>query len=186
MSKKKHEEHENHERWLVSYADFITLLFAFFATMYAVSRLDAQRLTTVAESMQMAFDRAPANRRAMVPSKAMLDAQRAEQSSEEIRQIVSRDLTPELAADRLELFVDRRGVVLVVDHQRQQVAAQVKQRRRVIRRLSAGGGQFAEESFRRAHKPVMDEAFGKDDVRPQRVDISGRDQRHEGERLHRA
>ena len=30
MAKKKHEEHENHERWLVSYADFITLLFAFF------------------------------------------------------------------------------------------------------------------------------------------------------------
>ena len=29
MAKKKHEEHENHERWLVSYADFITLLFAF-------------------------------------------------------------------------------------------------------------------------------------------------------------
>jgi len=102
------------DRWLVSYADFITLLFAFFATMYAVSRVDAQRLTTVAEAMQMAFDRAPANRRAVVPSKAMLDAQRAEQSSEEIRQIVSRDLTPELAADRLELFVDRRGVTLSI------------------------------------------------------------------------
>ena len=31
------EEHENHERWLVSYADFITLLFAFFVVMYAIS-----------------------------------------------------------------------------------------------------------------------------------------------------
>lgn len=38
MSKKKHaESHENHERWLVSYADFITLLFAFFVVMYSVS-----------------------------------------------------------------------------------------------------------------------------------------------------
>lgn len=35
--KKKHEQHENHERWLVSYADFITLLFAFFVVMYATS-----------------------------------------------------------------------------------------------------------------------------------------------------
>lgn len=35
--KNKHEQHENHERWLVSYADFITLLFAFFVVMYATS-----------------------------------------------------------------------------------------------------------------------------------------------------
>lgn len=35
--KSQHEEHENHERWLVSYADFITLLFAFFVVMYATS-----------------------------------------------------------------------------------------------------------------------------------------------------
>ena len=35
MAKKKHhEEHENHERWLVSYADFITLLFAFFVILF--------------------------------------------------------------------------------------------------------------------------------------------------------
>lgn len=35
--RKRHEDHENHERWLVSYADFITLLFAFFVVMYATS-----------------------------------------------------------------------------------------------------------------------------------------------------
>ncbi|MBK9322152.1 MAG: OmpA family protein [Bdellovibrionaceae bacterium] len=35
--RKRHEENENHERWLVSYADFITLLFAFFVVMYATS-----------------------------------------------------------------------------------------------------------------------------------------------------
>ncbi len=36
MRKKRHEEHHNHERWLVSYADFITLLFAFFVVMFAI------------------------------------------------------------------------------------------------------------------------------------------------------
>ncbi len=36
----RHAEHENHERWLVSYADFITLLFAFFVVMFASSQTD--------------------------------------------------------------------------------------------------------------------------------------------------
>ena len=57
MSKKKHkhEEHENHERWLVSYADFMTLLFAFFVVMYAVSRVDNKRLTQAADSIKWAM-----------------------------------------------------------------------------------------------------------------------------------
>ena len=41
MARRRHEEeHENHERWLVSYADFITLLFAFFVVMYAISSVN--------------------------------------------------------------------------------------------------------------------------------------------------
>jgi chemotaxis protein MotB len=53
--KKKEEEHENLERWLVSYADFITLLFAFFVTMYAISRVDEQKLGSAVESLQRAL-----------------------------------------------------------------------------------------------------------------------------------
>jgi chemotaxis protein MotB len=53
--KKHHEEHENHERWLVSYADFMTLLFAFFVVMYAVSRVDNKRLVQVSESIRWAM-----------------------------------------------------------------------------------------------------------------------------------
>jgi chemotaxis protein MotB len=56
MRKRKHEEeHENHERWLVSYADFITLLFAFFVVMYSVSRVDNQRLSKAAVSIKWAL-----------------------------------------------------------------------------------------------------------------------------------
>jgi len=43
------------ERWLVSYADFITLLFAFFVTMYAISRVDEQKLGSAVESLQRAL-----------------------------------------------------------------------------------------------------------------------------------
>jgi chemotaxis protein MotB len=56
MAKKhKHEEHENHERWLVSYADFITLLFAFFVVMYSVSRVDNKRMAQAAQSIKWAL-----------------------------------------------------------------------------------------------------------------------------------
>ncbi|HUJ24568.1 MAG TPA: flagellar motor protein MotB [Myxococcales bacterium] len=53
--RKKEEEHENHERWLVSYADFITLLFAFFVVMYSVSRVDNKRLTQAADAIRWAM-----------------------------------------------------------------------------------------------------------------------------------
>jgi chemotaxis protein MotB len=53
--KHKHEEHENHERWLVSYADFMTLLFAFFVVLYAVSRVDNKRLIQAADSIKWAM-----------------------------------------------------------------------------------------------------------------------------------
>jgi len=56
MSKKaKHEEHENHERWLVSYADFITLLFAFFVVMYSVSAVNEGKFRVVSESIKAAL-----------------------------------------------------------------------------------------------------------------------------------
>src|SRR5690606_37416726 len=56
MSKKKHEEHENHERWLVSYADFITLLFAFFVVMYSVSSVNEGKYRTVSDSIKAALN----------------------------------------------------------------------------------------------------------------------------------
>ena len=55
MAKKKHEEHENHERWLVSYADFITLLFAFFVVMYSVSSVNEGKFRTVSDSIKAAL-----------------------------------------------------------------------------------------------------------------------------------
>ncbi len=51
---KKH-EHANHERWLVSYADFITLLFAFFVVMFAVSQVDSKKVGRFVESVNAAF-----------------------------------------------------------------------------------------------------------------------------------
>lgn len=59
------EEQEKDDRWVVSYADFITLLFAFFTTMYAISTVDAGKLEMFSGSMRSAFraaaDAAPAS-----------------------------------------------------------------------------------------------------------------------------
>jgi chemotaxis protein MotB len=49
------EEHESHERWLVSYADFITLLFAFFTTLYAISVMDAEKGERLVQSIRESF-----------------------------------------------------------------------------------------------------------------------------------
>jgi chemotaxis protein MotB len=54
MRKKKHAEHVNHERWLVSYADFITLLFAFFVVMFAVSQVDSKKVGRFTEAFSKA------------------------------------------------------------------------------------------------------------------------------------
>lgn len=50
-----HEEHENHERWLVSYADFITLLFAFFVVMYSISSVNEGQYRVLSDSIVTAF-----------------------------------------------------------------------------------------------------------------------------------
>lgn len=53
--KKKPEEHVNHERWMVSYADFITLLFAFFVMMYSISIVNTGKFKVLSESLTAAF-----------------------------------------------------------------------------------------------------------------------------------
>jgi chemotaxis protein MotB len=55
VARKRKEEHENHERWLVSYADFITLLFAFFVVMFASSQTDKSRAKQVSEAVEKAL-----------------------------------------------------------------------------------------------------------------------------------
>ena len=54
--KVKHPEHANHERWLVSYADFITLLFAFFVVMFATSHADKDKQKVVSAAVKDAIN----------------------------------------------------------------------------------------------------------------------------------
>src|SRR5215212_1990825 len=85
------------DRWLVSYADFITLLFAFFATMYAISSVDSQKLSTVARALQVAFDDSAKGRsvrsgQGVLPEDGVLVSGQAEKTSADVQAKVSREL----------------------------------------------------------------------------------------------
>ena len=57
--KQKAEEHENLERWMVSYADFMTLLFATFVVLYALAQIDIKEFDKLEESIKAAFNNSP-------------------------------------------------------------------------------------------------------------------------------
>ena len=107
------------DRWLVSYADFITLLFAFFTMMYAISSVYAKKLSTVAHALQVAFEdpargRSLASGQGLLPEHGVLISGTPERSTADIERTVARELAAELASQRVELIVDRRGVTLSV------------------------------------------------------------------------
>jgi chemotaxis protein MotB len=110
--------HPAQDRWLVSYADFITLLFAFFATMYAISSVDAKKLSTVAHALQVAFDDS-ARGRSLASGSGVLPEPGSRLTpgatpAPDIQDFVVRELEMELAAHRIDLRADRRGLVLSI------------------------------------------------------------------------
>lgn len=61
MARPKRIEHDNHDRWLISYADFVTLLFAFFVVMYSISSINEGKYKTFSDSLSQAFSQQPAS-----------------------------------------------------------------------------------------------------------------------------
>lgn len=57
--RRKRAEHDNHDRWLISYADFVTLLFAFFVVMYSISSVNEGKYKIFSNSLNLAFARQP-------------------------------------------------------------------------------------------------------------------------------
>jgi chemotaxis protein MotB len=61
--RKKHEEHMNHEAWAIPYADLVTLLFALFTVMYAMSSVNEGKFRVLSDAMIAAFNGAPRSMR---------------------------------------------------------------------------------------------------------------------------
>src|SRR3712207_2898423 len=72
---KKHEEeeHENHERWLVSYADMVTLLLVTFVVLYAMSQVDKEKFAQLASGLSDAFGTPVSVIPAATPDGSVLD-----------------------------------------------------------------------------------------------------------------
>ena len=103
-----------HDRWLVSYADFVTLMFAFFTTLYAISSVDAQKLGTVADSLSEAFDQpveAPAPQTEETDPTVLEAAARVRELSA-LQEQLTAHLEDDIASDLVDVRLDGRGLVI--------------------------------------------------------------------------
>ncbi len=136
--KKEPEKHPNHERWLVSYADFITLLFAVFTTLYAMSITDKKKVEEIMQSLQASFGMVsagtPAPKINVVPSRPMniipsvkpemsiapsgrarsgqAKVRAEEKDFRQIKSAIEAYLIKQGAQDKVTLSITRRGLIV--------------------------------------------------------------------------
>ena len=106
-----------HDRWLVSYADFVTLLFAFFVTMYAISKVDATKLEPASNSLQLAFnasDSTPPLQYAPGPPKLVAPPQVVPSAPtlDDISIRLTANLADLVKEGRVDVTQDARGLVV--------------------------------------------------------------------------
>jgi len=129
--RKREEEHDNHERWLVSYADFITLLFAFFVVMYALSTVNEGKYRVLSNSMVSAFRNIEINTVSQIPvvvppipvaqkQNAAVRAQDAvKQKQRDKMRNVAKDImdvmAPLIEQGKVRVIETRRGVTIEIN-----------------------------------------------------------------------
>jgi chemotaxis protein MotB len=130
--RQKRPEHDNHERWLISYADFITLLFAFFVVMYAISSVNEGKYKVFSASLITAFgDQGASKSQAITPLneqdillKSLVDRRNAKQveksrKQQEYMKTVAKNLNqvmaPLVTSGQVSVTQTNRGVVLEIN-----------------------------------------------------------------------
>lgn len=133
--KHKPEEHENHERWLVSYADFMTLLFAFFVVMYAVSRVDNKRVVQATESIRWAMHFSGTGGTGALP---IFDGPPTEGGGPALRSGKVQVEAQKEAIEMLRKKLEKRVRAFVMERQAKPAVSVVVEGRKLTVRLSAG------------------------------------------------
>jgi chemotaxis protein MotB len=103
-----------HDRWLLSYADLVTLLLALFTTLYAASTVDAKKLRPLETSLREAFD-APPMIEAIVPLGAIVPpvtVVTGQTAPDELHLRLMKELAEALRLERVDIRRDARGLVV--------------------------------------------------------------------------
>ncbi|MEQ1743152.1 MAG: flagellar motor protein MotD [Candidatus Nitrotoga sp.] len=124
----RHKERENHDRWLISYADFITLLFAFFVVMYAISSVNENKYQIFSASLTSAFGKQTVKSEAIVPTneqdlllKSLVDrrnAKLAEQQQEAMQDItknINQVMNALVTDGQVNVMQTNRGVAIEIN-----------------------------------------------------------------------
>jgi len=120
MKRRKHnEEHENAERWLLTYADLITLLLAFFIMMYVFSKKDAQKYDEVASHLKTIFSGGTGLAgKGSVTAASPIDMPSKGASSGEIKRQLESELMDsnrnKPGGENISVLSDERGIVIRV------------------------------------------------------------------------
>ena len=124
MSRRKRRSHRpSHDRWLVSYADFITLLFAFFVVLYSTAQVDRKKVGQLSAAIQVAFQQLGANPTSTGPIQVPVEINQAAPAValpplEELpdlaglRKELGQTLAPEISRGEVTLRTGRDGLVI--------------------------------------------------------------------------
>jgi len=131
LRRRRHAVHENHERWLVSYADFITLLFAFFVVMFATAQNDKTKMKEVSESVRNALRQGQVGAalanvlhlRRSRPNESRQDAGTLDSAGSrpgplsqpdlaKSLEILNRELENEITTGKMQVKLETRGLVI--------------------------------------------------------------------------
>jgi chemotaxis protein MotB len=122
--KHKHPEHINHERWMVSFADFMTLLFALFVVLFAVSQVDERKYQQLASSMEKAFgvlpnhssgleEENPGGAKSIIPPVMVFQAMDdSKDMQRELEQKLTKKINQEFSKEGVALRKDERGLII--------------------------------------------------------------------------
>ena len=165
-------ESENTERWMVSYADFVTLLFAFFVVMYAISSVNEGKYRVLSDTLTDAFKVAPKSpdpiqigkenkavssaksNNEMIPIKALSKPRRTyEREMKQIAQTVSSSVQP---------LIDK-GLIKVTQHE---LWVEIEMNSKIL--FSSADSELEEEAF-----PALKALAGVLKKLPNSIDVEG-------------
>jgi len=111
-TRKSVESEENVERWMVSYADFVTLLFCFFTAMYAISNVDTKKLDQFASSMKTAFNEGVEQKQFSVIDDVKVMFPTSYETEANVRDMLSTIIKE--SGGTIDVKRDKRGIVIAV------------------------------------------------------------------------